>query len=55
MSGLATAGILTWVLQSANAKSMKPGEVERRSREEESEIFDNREGEVWPDDIKIFV
>lgn len=46
LSGLATAAVLTWVLQSAQAKSMKPGEVERRSREEETAIFENREGEV---------
>lgn len=46
LGGVATAAILTWALQSASAKSMKPGEVQKRSKEEEQAIFENREGEV---------
>ena len=42
----ATAAFLTWALRSASAKSMKPGEVQKRSREEENAAFENREGEV---------
>lgn len=46
VSGAATAALVTWIIQSAQAKSMKPEEVQRRSREEENAIFENREGEV---------
>ena len=46
VGGVATAAFLTWALQSASAKSMKPGEVQKRSREEEDAAFENRQGEV---------
>lgn len=46
LGGVASAAFLTWALRSASAKSMKPGEVQKRSREEEAAIFENREGEV---------
>lgn len=46
VGGVAAAGFLTWALQSASAKSMKPGEVQKRSRDEESAAFENRQGEV---------
>lgn len=46
VGGVATAAFLTWALQSASAKSMKPGEVQKRSREEENAVFQNRDGEV---------
>lgn len=46
VGGVATAAFLTWALQSASAKSMKPGEVQKRSWEEENAVFENRQGEV---------
>ena len=46
VGGVATAAFLTWALQSASAKSMKPGQVQKRSREEEDATFENRQGEV---------
>lgn len=46
VGSVATAAFLTWALRSASAKSMKPGEVQKRSRDEENAAFENREGEV---------
>lgn len=46
VGSVATAAFLTWALRSASAKSMKPGDVQQRSRDEENAAFDNREGEV---------
>jgi hypothetical protein len=46
VGSVATAAFLTWALRSASAKSMKPSEVQRRSKEEENTIFENRDGEV---------
>ena len=46
LTGGATAALAAWIIQSANAKSMKPEEIQRRSREEENAAFDNRQGEV---------
>lgn len=46
VGGVATAALLTWALQSASAKSMKPGEAQKRSREDENAAFENRQGEV---------
>lgn len=46
VGSVAGAAFLTWALQSASAKSMKPGEVEKRSKEEENAVFENRQGEV---------
>lgn len=46
VGSIATATFLTWALRSASAKSMKPGEVQKRSRDEENAAFENREGEV---------
>ncbi len=46
VGSVATAAFLTWALRSASAKSMKPSEVQRRSKEEENAIFENRDGEV---------
>ena len=56
VGGVAGAAFLTWALQSASAKSMKPGEVEKRSREEENAVFENRQGEVTlsqPENAKL--
>ena len=46
VGSVATAAFLTWALRSASAKSMKPSEVQRRSKEEENAIFENRDGKV---------
>ncbi len=46
VGSVATAAFLTWALRSASAKSMKPADVQRRSKEEENAVFENREGEV---------
>lgn len=46
VGSVATAAFLTWALRSASAKSMKPADVQRRSKEEENAMFENREGEV---------
>ena len=46
VGSVATAAFLTWALRSASAKSMKPGDVQQRSRDEENAAFENREGEV---------
>ncbi|KAL3162231.1 hypothetical protein ABBQ32_009931 [Trebouxia sp. C0010 RCD-2024] len=52
VGGVATAAFLTWALQSASAKSMKPGEVQKRSWEEENAVFENRQGEVQHGDAE---
>lgn len=46
VGSVATAAFLTWALRSASAKSMKPGDVQQRSRDEDNAVFENREGEV---------
>lgn len=52
VGSVATAAFLTWALRSASAKSMKPADVQRRSKEEENAMFENREGEVHHTDAE---